>query len=172
MEATCEFCGGIATVYCPADWARLCLPCDRHIHSANVLAQRHLRTLLCHACNTRPAAMQCPSCHSSLCQACDLENHDDDDESALGISEAVAHKRHSLECFTGCPSATELAALWACEYGIGATTSGPGPPPLPIKVNQSTRSRKPTWPNGMSPNGVKGSVFYSWVPLQWIPTLR
>lgn len=25
------------------------------------------------------------------------------------------HKRHELECFTGCPSATELAALWACD---------------------------------------------------------
>lgn len=137
-SAACEFCGeGRATVYCRADSARLCLPCDRHVHSANALAQRHARTLLCHACNTRPAGVRCPACHSSLCQACDLEKHDP-------ASGAGMHKRHAFECFTGCPSATELATLWACEDSdpqkharavLGATMSGPGPP-LPLKVSE------------------------------------
>lgn len=36
---------------------------------------------------------------------------------------SAQHRRHVLECFTGCPSATELAALWACDdrSDVGAT---------------------------------------------------
>lgn len=109
MEAACDFCGeGRATVYCRADSARLCLSCDRQVHNANALSQRHLRTLLCDGCNTRPAAVRCESCQSSLCQTCDYKTHNSNSVNAQ-------HKRHNLECFTGCPSADELATLWACD---------------------------------------------------------
>jgi hypothetical protein len=95
-------------VYCRADSARLCLSCDRHVHGANALSQRHSRTLLCHGCNMHPAGVRCASCRTCFCQTCDDETHN----SSMAASQ---HKRHGLECFTGCPSATELAALWNCD---------------------------------------------------------
>ncbi|KAG0597015.1 hypothetical protein M758_UG304400 [Ceratodon purpureus] len=109
MEVACDFCGeGQATVYCRADSARLCLSCDRHVHSANALSQRHSRTLLCHGCYLRPGGVRCASCRSCFCQSCDDNTHN----SSMAASQ---HKRHGLEFFTGCPSATELAALWDCN---------------------------------------------------------
>lgn len=109
MEVACDFCGeGQATVYCRADSARLCLSCDRHVHSANALSERHSRTLLCQGCNIRPAGVRCPSCQTCFCQPCDDDTHN----SSILVSQ---HKRHDLTCFIGCPSATELAALWACD---------------------------------------------------------
>lgn len=109
METTCDFCGeGQATVYCRADSALLCLSCDQHVHSANALSQRHSRTLLCHGCNMRPAGVRCTTCQNCFCQTCDDNTHSPSMMSAQ-------HQRHVLECFTGCPSASELAALWACD---------------------------------------------------------
>lgn len=109
MPAACEFCSeACATVHCRADSARLCLTCDRHVHGANALSKRHPRTLLCHSCNVRPAVVRCSSCHSSFCETCDDNKH----KFALGTDQ---HQRHSFQCFTGCPSATELAILWASQ---------------------------------------------------------
>lgn len=119
----CDFCGeGQATVYCRADSALLCLSCDRHVHSANALSQRHSRTLLCHGCNIRPAVVRCTTCQSCFCQTCDDDTHNSSVISAQ-------HQRHVLECFTGCPSATELAALWACDdrSDVGATIASDSP---------------------------------------------
>lgn len=109
MEAICDFCGeGQATVHCRADNARLCLSCDRHVHSANALSQRHSRTLLCQGCSINPAGVRCAACQTCFCQTCDDNAHN----SSVAVSQ---HERHDLNCFTGCPSATELAALWACD---------------------------------------------------------
>ncbi|KAL5230975.1 hypothetical protein ABZP36_029751 [Zizania latifolia] len=41
--AACAVCGGAATVYCAADAAALCVPCDAAVHAANPLASRHER---------------------------------------------------------------------------------------------------------------------------------
>ncbi|KAG1363522.1 hypothetical protein COCNU_11G003490 [Cocos nucifera] len=39
----CDYCGEAAAVlYCRADAARLCLPCDRDVHAANTLARKHI----------------------------------------------------------------------------------------------------------------------------------
>ncbi|CAN8268817.1 unnamed protein product [Cochlearia groenlandica] len=48
--ARCELCGGDATVFCEADSAFLCRKCDRWVHGANFLAWRHVRRVLCTAC--------------------------------------------------------------------------------------------------------------------------
>ncbi|KAG6572307.1 B-box domain protein 30, partial [Cucurbita argyrosperma subsp. argyrosperma] len=46
----CELCGSRASLYCQADEAYLCQKCDKMVHSANFLALRHVRCLLCNTC--------------------------------------------------------------------------------------------------------------------------
>ncbi|XP_027060893.1 B-box domain protein 31-like [Coffea eugenioides] len=46
----CELCSSKASLYCQADDAFLCRKCDRWVHGANFLAQRHIRCLLCSTC--------------------------------------------------------------------------------------------------------------------------
>lgn len=116
MEAACDYCGeGRATVYCRADSARLCLSCDRHVHGANALSRRHLRTLLCDGCNLRPAAVRCPvEKDVALCQSCDWDSHGSSSSSCCSPLPSQ-HRRHAVECFSGCPSAAELGSLWECD---------------------------------------------------------
>lgn len=110
MESRCDYCSeGRATVYCKADSARLCLSCDRHVHSANALSVRHVRTLLCDGCTMRPATLRCQVENISLCSTCDWEIH-----GKSGITNQ--HKRHTFESFAGCPTAAELASLWGCDF--------------------------------------------------------
>jgi len=107
MEPICEFCGEIrSSVYCRADAARLCLSCDLEVHAANALSERHARSLLCEACNTEPAAIKCFNHTLFLCQNCDGNTH---------FSCSEEHKRQPLQCYTGCPSAAQLASLWGCS---------------------------------------------------------
>ncbi|PSS05798.1 B-box domain protein [Actinidia chinensis var. chinensis] len=47
----CELCESPASVYCQADEAFLCRKCDKWVHGANFLAQRHIRCLLCSSCH-------------------------------------------------------------------------------------------------------------------------
>jgi hypothetical protein len=78
----CDFCAGMpAVVYCRADSARLCLPCDRHVHGANTVCTRHARAPLCAA----PGGF--------LCGDCDFED------------------RAAVQGYTGCPSIRDLAAI-------------------------------------------------------------
>ncbi|KAK4727420.1 hypothetical protein R3W88_032337 [Solanum pinnatisectum] len=46
----CELCKSEAYVYCEADNAFLCRKCDKLVHTANFLAQRHIRRILCGIC--------------------------------------------------------------------------------------------------------------------------
>ncbi|XP_009784245.1 B-box domain protein 31 [Nicotiana tabacum] len=48
----CELCSSEASVYCQADNAYLCRKCDRWVHGANFLAQRHVRCFLCNVCRS------------------------------------------------------------------------------------------------------------------------
>ncbi|XP_009630350.1 B-box domain protein 30-like [Nicotiana tabacum] len=48
----CELCSSEASVYCQADDAYLCWKCDKWVHGANFLAQRHVRCLLCGVCRS------------------------------------------------------------------------------------------------------------------------
>ncbi|KAL1220616.1 B-box domain protein 30 [Cardamine amara subsp. amara] len=47
---SCELCSENAAVYCEADKAFLCGKCDQWVHSANFLARRHVRRVICTAC--------------------------------------------------------------------------------------------------------------------------
>ncbi|PHT75997.1 putative zinc finger protein CONSTANS-LIKE 11 [Capsicum annuum] len=126
MGYTCEFCGEQRSiVYCRSDAACLCLSCDRNVHSANALSQRHSRTLVCERCNSQPAIFRCVEERVSLCQNCDWMAH-------ASSSTGSTHRRQALSCYTGCPSAAELSTIWSflledpsvgdstCEQGMGS----------------------------------------------------
>ncbi len=142
MDAACDYCEqGRATVYCRADSARLCLSCDRHVHSANALSLRHVRTLLCDGCNLRPAVVRCPVENLAFCQSCDWDSH--------GNSPiASQHRRHAFDCFSGCPSAAELGSLWGCDLvpssvesrGVSTATRAAAPRNLQGFVNSNGSS--------------------------------
>ncbi|KAE8725701.1 (3S,6E)-nerolidol synthase 2 [Hibiscus syriacus] len=48
----CELCDLAARTYCESDKASLCWDCDAKVHGANFLVARHVRCLLCHACQS------------------------------------------------------------------------------------------------------------------------
>lgn len=102
----CDSCGlQAALVYCQADDAILCRPCDTRIHSANKLASRHIRVEL----NRRPngplgscpdhsgaeADMYCTECKLPVCQHCrKLGNHsagEPKNHRLIGLREAYQH---------------------------------------------------------------------------------
>ncbi|PKA50511.1 Zinc finger protein CONSTANS-LIKE 9 [Apostasia shenzhenica] len=154
MVSLCDFCGEQRPmVYCRSDAASLCLSCDRNVHSANALSQRHSRTLLCDRCYSEPAMVRCIEDCISLCQNCDWNDHGTS-------SSASGHKRETINCYSGCPSATELARIWSfsleypplsdssCEKGMGlmsinenSASSYWGPPENSSNVNVAERCR-------------------------------
>lgn len=78
-SAACELCRGRASLYCASDSAFLCLDCDAKVHEANFLVARHVRRMLCRACDrfdgnvvsgvgSRPV--------QSLCRSCEAEDGD------------------------------------------------------------------------------------------------
>lgn len=90
----CELCNSVAKIYCESDQAMLCLECDSRVHGANFLVAKHLRTLLCHLCQSPtpwngsgsklgPTVSVCNHCVNK--KACrkeiniNEETHDEDD---------------------------------------------------------------------------------------------
>ncbi|KAK4488734.1 hypothetical protein RD792_004515 [Penstemon davidsonii] len=110
MVASCDFCTERAAIlYCRADTAKLCLSCDQHVHSANALSQKHLRSQICDNCVAAPAAIRCATDNLVLCQDCDFDAHG-------GCPASAAHDRCPVvEGFSGCPSAFDLASAWGLE---------------------------------------------------------
>ncbi|KAF5746188.1 B-box type zinc finger protein with CCT domain isoform 1 [Tripterygium wilfordii] len=107
MGFICDFCGDQRSmVYCRSDAACLCLSCDRNVHSANALSKRHLRTLICERCSSQPAVVRCAEERVSLCQNCDWTGH-------ASSTSTSTHKRQTIDCYSGCPSATELSSIWS-----------------------------------------------------------
>ncbi|XP_074574818.1 zinc finger protein CONSTANS-LIKE 14-like isoform X3 [Curcuma longa] len=105
----CDHCGAaaVAVLYCQADSARLCLACDVDVHAANSLAQRHARAPICDNCASAPSVALCAADGLALCAACDADTH-----AAFGSS---THPRGPLQSFSGCPSASDLAASWGFD---------------------------------------------------------
>ncbi|WOL04389.1 zinc finger protein CONSTANS-LIKE 14-like [Canna indica] len=121
---TCEYCGEAAAVlFCRADAARLCVSCDRHVHSANALSRKHVRSPICDNCGSQPAAARCATDGLDLCTDCDWDSHGGGD----GGGGAHRHPRVPIEGFSGCPAALELAASW----GFDLSAKEPNPPPPP-----------------------------------------
>lgn len=105
----CDFCGeSKALLYCRADSAKLCLACDREVHSTNQLFTKHTRWLLCDACDSTPATIFCRTESSVFCQNCDWESHNNQSLQSV-------HDRRPLESFTGCPSVNELLGILGFE---------------------------------------------------------
>ncbi|XVF57714.1 hypothetical protein PTKIN_Ptkin07bG0004800 [Pterospermum kingtungense] len=106
MLFLCDFCNfKPAVLYCRADSARLCLFCDRQVHSANVLSLKHARSQICDGCKAKPASFLCSNDNLVLCQDCDWSSHN------TNCSVSALHERSPVEGFSGCPSVMELASL-------------------------------------------------------------
>uniref|UniRef100_A0A0D9WPH9 CCT domain-containing protein n=1 Tax=Leersia perrieri TaxID=77586 RepID=A0A0D9WPH9_9ORYZ len=119
MGALCNFCGEQRSmIYCRSDAASLCLSCDRNVHSANALSRRHTRTLLCDKCVSQPAMVRCLVENASLCQNCDWNGH------SAGSS-AAGHKRQTINCYSGCPSSSELSKIWSFVSDIPSVAPEP-----------------------------------------------
>lgn len=105
----CDFCNErTAVLFCRADTAKLCLPCDHHVHSANLLSRKHVRSQICDNCSREPVSVRCFTDNLVLCQECDWDVHG-------SCSSAAAHNRSAVEGFSGCPSVSELAAVWGLD---------------------------------------------------------
>lgn len=109
----CDFCNkSTAILYCRADTAKLCLSCDREVHSTNQLFTKHTRSLLCDSCDSSPAAIFCSTDAAVHCQNCDWETHNKTNSNSNSPS---THDRRPLEGFTGCPSVSDLLSILGFE---------------------------------------------------------
>ncbi|XP_059647603.1 B-box zinc finger protein 19 isoform X2 [Cornus florida] len=84
MRTLCDVCESAAAIlFCAADEAALCRPCDEKVHMCNKLASRHVRVGLadpsevprCDICENAPAFFYCEIDGSSLCLQCDMIVH-------------------------------------------------------------------------------------------------
>ncbi|EHA8588728.1 B-box zinc finger protein 20 [Cocos nucifera] len=93
MKVQCDVCGKEeADVFCCADEAALCEPCDRRVHSANKLAGMHRRFSLlspsscsssssfpshpvCDICQEKRGFVFCQEDRAILCRDCDVPIH-------------------------------------------------------------------------------------------------
>lgn len=106
MDKVCEYCKVLRpVVYCKADSANLCLPCDVKIHSANALSNRHSRTLVCDLCRCHWAYIKCSNHQMFMCRSCDRRQH----------NVLSQHQRRVISSYMGCPSAKDLAELWGFD---------------------------------------------------------
>ncbi|KVH94457.1 hypothetical protein Ccrd_003488 [Cynara cardunculus var. scolymus] len=111
LRRPCDFCNkSTAILYCRADTAKLCLSCDREVHSTNQLFTKHTRSLLCDACDSSPASIFCSTDAAVHCQNCDWETHN-----KTNSNSPTTHDRRPLEGFTGCPSVTDLLSILGFE---------------------------------------------------------
>ncbi|PIA41914.1 hypothetical protein AQUCO_02100034v1 [Aquilegia coerulea] len=113
----CDYCGDEkAILFCRADSAKLCLLCDLHVHSANDLSKKHLRSQICDNCNSEPVSIRCSTDNLVLCQECDWDAHGN-------CSVSASHERNPIEGISGCPSAIELASIWGFDLVEKNTTN-------------------------------------------------
>lgn len=108
----CDFCSdSVAVLYCRADSAKLCLFCDRLVHSANSLSCKHVRSEICDNCRAEPVSVRCATDGLSLCSHCDWDAHG-------SCASAAAHSRSPVDGFAGCPAAIDLASFWGLDLDL------------------------------------------------------
>nr|AIS92910.1 zinc finger protein CONSTANS-LIKE 10 [Lagerstroemia indica] len=113
-QRLCDYCGAAsALLYCRPDSAKLCLRCDRDVHSTNPLFTKHTRSLLCDFCDSASASVFCETHRSVLCSSCDWDAHD-----------GVVHNRRPVEGFSGCPSASEILGALGFDEIKGTLLGG------------------------------------------------
>ncbi|KAF5751885.1 putative zinc finger protein [Tripterygium wilfordii] len=78
---------------------------ENPVHSANALSNRHARSLLCDSCRYLPANLHCLDHRMFICCGCDQSLHD----------VSCQHRKEAVGSFTGCPLATDFAALWGFD---------------------------------------------------------
>ncbi|KAK4265437.1 hypothetical protein QN277_026492 [Acacia crassicarpa] len=89
----CDSCKSAASaVFCHADSAFLCVPCDTRIHCGQKLGSRHERVWMCEVCEQAPASVTCKADAAALCVTCDSDIH-----SANPL--ASRHERVPVEAF-------------------------------------------------------------------------
>lgn len=136
-RAACEYCGeATAVLFCRADSARLCVACDRHVHAANALSRKHVRSPICDNCGAMPANARYAADGLALCSDCDWDSHGGGDG-----GDGSQHARVSIEGFSGCPTAMELAASW----GFDLVAKEPSPPPPPPLLTPMTDELLSNW---------------------------
>ncbi|XP_064945667.1 zinc finger protein CONSTANS-LIKE 13-like [Musa acuminata AAA Group] len=130
----CEYCGdAAATLFCRADAARLCVACDRHVHAANALSQKHVRSPICDNCGSQPAAARCPADGLALCADCDWDSHGGGGDGGGG-GHQHHHTRVPIDGFSGCPTALELAASWGLDLSVKEASHPPPLYPIPDQL--------------------------------------
>ncbi|KAI8010508.1 Zinc finger protein CONSTANS-LIKE 15 [Camellia lanceoleosa] len=68
----CNYCNDqIAVLYYGADSAKLYLFCNQHVHSANALFHKHLRSQICDNWGSKPVSICCATDNLLLCNDCD-----------------------------------------------------------------------------------------------------
>uniref|UniRef100_A0A804LKA4 CCT domain-containing protein n=1 Tax=Zea mays TaxID=4577 RepID=A0A804LKA4_MAIZE len=80
--------------------------CDRLVHGANGVCSRHARAPLCAGCCAAGAVFRRASTSAFLCSNCDFGRHRDGGDPPL-------HDRCAVQPYSGCPPASDLAALLA-----------------------------------------------------------
>lgn len=131
MTFPCDYCDSkSAVLYCRADSARLCLVCDQHVHSANALSLKHVRSQICDNCRNDAASVRCLTDNLVLCPRCDWDSH-----GGGGASSTTLHQLRRVEGLSGCPSVTEIASALGIDFRPNDAVSVPefgGPPVVPV----------------------------------------
>lgn len=105
LPKICDVCQcSTAVVFCRADAAYLCVPCDGKVHGANKLASRHERVWMCEVCELSPAVVSCKADAAALCLQCDADIH-----SANPL--ARRHERVPITPFYEFPSMVKVAHI-------------------------------------------------------------
>nr|ASZ80037.1 COLG [Bambusa oldhamii] len=155
--AACAVCGGAATVYCAADAAALCVPCDAAVHAANPLASRHERVPLV-------AAMAAAAANSGVY---DLFAADDDGGSAasswLMPAQGQGSPNNSSSSFTNDSGAERSlfdllsgVGLMACDGGASANLADGVPPhgAAPLWLQPGLDTGAAAWTSWSPPEAV------------------